>query len=72
MIWYIVIIQKLEKVMRNATTAILVHVDCGYGAFYKSFSDVLYCKTGLFRSYAKLYNNNVLIDGRSGGKESQQ
>ena len=33
--------------MQDATTAILMHVDCGYGAFCKWFSDASYCKSAL-------------------------
>jgi hypothetical protein len=41
--------------MQDATTAILMHVDCGYGAFCKRFPDVLYCKTEL-SGPSELYN----------------
>lgn len=34
--------------MQNESAVILVHVDCGYGAFGKLSPDVLYCKTALY------------------------
>jgi len=33
--------------MQNASTLILMHVDCGYGAFCKRSPGVLYCKIAL-------------------------
>ena len=43
--------------MQDATTVILMHVDCGYGDFCKRSPDTLYCKTALSTgSYAELYN----------------
>jgi len=35
--------------MQNPSVLILMHIDCGYGPFYKQSQDVLYCKTALSR-----------------------
>ena len=33
--------------MQNASVLILMHVDCGYGAFCKRTTGGIYCKTAL-------------------------
>ena len=33
--------------MQSESAVMPVHVNCGCGAFYKRFLDILYCKTAL-------------------------
>jgi len=46
--------------MQNPSVLILMHVNCGCGAFYKRFLDVLYCKIALSRGVMR----NCIINVR--------